>query len=54
MTGYAHNAAIGHGAALDPGMEMISKPFALDVLASKIRAMVGEHRTEAPKVVSGL
>jgi nitrogen-specific signal transduction histidine kinase/ActR/RegA family two-component response regulator len=40
MTGYAHNAAVGNGSALEPGMEIISKPFALDTLAKKIRAMI--------------
>jgi PAS domain S-box-containing protein len=40
MTGYAHNAAIGQGAALDPGMEIMTKPFALDDLAKKIRDMI--------------
>ncbi len=39
ITGYAHNAAIGNG-ALEPGMEIVTKPFALDTLASKIRSMI--------------
>jgi PAS domain S-box-containing protein len=40
MTGYAHNAAIGNGAALGSGMEIMTKPFALDDLAKKIRDMI--------------
>ena len=40
ITGYAHNAAIGNGGLLGPGMEIITKPFALDVLAAKIREMI--------------
>jgi PAS domain S-box-containing protein len=40
MTGYAHNAAVGHGAALDRGMEIITKPFALEALGKKIREMI--------------
>jgi PAS domain S-box-containing protein len=40
MTGYAHNAAIGNGTALEPGMEIMTKPFALDDLAKKIRYMI--------------
>jgi PAS domain S-box-containing protein len=40
MTGYAHNAAIGNGAALETGMEIMTKPFALDDLAKKIRDMI--------------
>jgi signal transduction histidine kinase len=39
MTGYAHNAAVGNG-ALEPGMEIITKPFSLDALAKKIRDMI--------------
>jgi PAS domain S-box-containing protein len=38
-TGYAHNAAIGNG-LLEPGMELITKPFAIDRLASRIASMV--------------
>jgi PAS domain S-box-containing protein len=40
ITGYAHNAAIGNGTALESGMEIISKPFALDALGTKIREMI--------------
>jgi CheY-like chemotaxis protein len=40
MTGYAHNAAVGQGEALEPGMEILSKPFRLDALAAKIREMM--------------
>jgi PAS domain S-box-containing protein len=40
ITGYAHNAAIGAGGLLDPGMEIMTKPFALDMLAAKIRDMI--------------
>jgi len=39
ITGYAENAALGNG-TLGPGMQVLTKPFALDVLASKIRAMM--------------
>ncbi len=41
MTGYAHNAAVGNG-RMAPGMELLSKPFALAALAAKLRAMLGE------------
>jgi CheY-like chemotaxis protein len=41
ITGYAHNAAIGHGGLLEPGMEIVTKPFALEALAVKIREMIG-------------
>jgi PAS domain S-box-containing protein len=38
VTGYAENAA--GGSFLEAGMEIIIKPFAIDVLADKIRAMI--------------
>ncbi len=39
MTGYAENAAIASG-FLEPGMAMITKPFAMDVLANRIREII--------------
>jgi len=42
ITGYAGNAAVGNG-FLEPGMELVSKPFALDALAQKIRSMIGRR-----------
>jgi PAS domain S-box-containing protein len=43
MTGYAENAAISSG-FLDAGMEMITKPFAVDALTRRIRDMIeGSH-----------
>jgi signal transduction histidine kinase len=39
ITGYAENAVIGNG-HLDPGMEVITKPFVLSQLAAKIRDLV--------------
>ncbi len=39
MTGYAETAAVAAG-FLDPGMAMITKPFALEALAAKIRGMI--------------
>jgi CheY-like chemotaxis protein len=39
MTGYAESAAVRSG-FLDEGMEMIVKPFPLDLLANKIRDAV--------------
>ncbi len=43
ITGYAHNAALGNGAALAPGMEMMTKPFALDALATKVLGMIEKN-----------
>ncbi|WP_142586318.1 ATP-binding protein, partial [Methylobacterium symbioticum] len=39
ITGYAENAALG-GGRLEPGMHVLTKPFSVDVLASRIRAMI--------------
>jgi PAS domain S-box-containing protein len=39
MTGYAENAALAQG-FLEPGMEMITKPFPIETLANKIRTMI--------------
>jgi PAS domain S-box-containing protein len=39
MTGYAENAALASG-FLEPGMSMITKPFAMDILAGRIRAII--------------
>jgi CheY-like chemotaxis protein len=38
-TGYARNAIVHHG-RLDPGVELVLKPFAFDNLAAKIRQML--------------
>ena len=40
VTGYAENAAV-RGGFLDPGMDMLTKPFSLNVLGQKIREMIG-------------
>ena len=40
VTGYAQNAAVRAG-FLDEGMDMITKPFAVDALAKKIRDALG-------------
>jgi PAS domain S-box-containing protein len=45
VTGYAPNAAIRSN-FLDPGMEMISKPFAMRDLGVKIGAMLAESRRQ--------
>jgi PAS domain S-box-containing protein len=40
ITGYAHNAAVRAG-FLDQGMDMMTKPFAVDALATRIRDILG-------------
>ena len=39
ITGYAENAAIT-GGHLDPGMQVLTKPFAMDDLAGRIRSLI--------------
>jgi len=39
ITGFAENAAVGNG-HLEPGMELLTKPFTLDALTSKVEAMI--------------
>ena len=39
ITGYAENAAVGNG-HLEPGMELLTKPFSLDDLTRKVRLML--------------
>ncbi|CAO4150797.1 hybrid sensor histidine kinase/response regulator [Methylorubrum extorquens] len=39
ITGYAENAAVGNG-YLDPGMQVLTKPFVMEALASRIRGMI--------------
>jgi len=41
MTGYAEKAAERQG-FLDPGMDLIAKPFSIEALAQKIRDMIGQ------------
>jgi CheY-like chemotaxis protein len=43
ITGYAEHAVLDSG-ALDDGMQILTKPFALDVLASRIRQLISVGR----------
>ncbi|MBI0534726.1 response regulator [Roseomonas sp. KE2513] len=40
ITGFAENAVVGHG-QLDHGMHVMTKPFAMQALASRIREIIG-------------
>ncbi|MDO7897491.1 response regulator [Pseudomonas citrulli] len=40
ITGYAEHAAV-RGGFLDPGMQMITKPFTFDLLTAKVQEMIG-------------
>ncbi len=39
ITGYAENAVLSHG-HLDPGMHVMTKPFGMDALATRIRNLI--------------
>jgi CheY-like chemotaxis protein len=39
ITGFAENAVIGNG-QLEPGMHVMTKPFALEALANRIRELI--------------
>ena len=39
ITGYAENAAIGNG-HLEPGMHVLTKPFSMEGLASRIKVLL--------------
>jgi signal transduction histidine kinase/ActR/RegA family two-component response regulator len=45
MTGYAGNAAIA-GGFLEPGMEMITKPFAIDVFVGRVASILKEDEPD--------
>jgi CheY-like chemotaxis protein len=39
ITGFAENAVLSHG-HLDPGMHVLTKPFTMETLASRIRDLI--------------
>jgi signal transduction histidine kinase/CheY-like chemotaxis protein len=41
ITGYAENSVIGNG-RLKPGMQVLTKPFAIETLAARVRQLVDE------------
>ncbi len=43
ITGYAENAVVGHG-HLDHGMHVMTKPFALEALAARIKDLIADGR----------
>jgi hypothetical protein len=42
ITGYAENAVLGNG-YLRPGMQVLTKPFVLETLATRIKDLIAEH-----------
>jgi PAS domain S-box-containing protein len=51
-SGYTQNAII-HGGRLDPGVELLSKPYRRERLATKVRQMLGVPAPEAAGSASG-
>jgi CheY-like chemotaxis protein len=41
ITGYAENAVIGNG-LLEPGLHVLTKPFAMETLAHRITSIIAE------------
>ncbi len=41
ITGYAENAVVGNG-HLSPGMHVLTKPFAIDALSSRVKSVMAE------------
>lgn len=42
-TGYTRNAVV-HNGMLDAGVNLITKPFTLEQVATRVRAVLGERR----------
>ena len=45
ITGYAENAVLSHG-HLDPGMHVLTKPFAMEALANRIKDLISAQEGE--------
>ena len=45
ITGYAENAVLANG-HLMPGMAVLTKPFAMDTMAARIRSLIEAHKEE--------
>jgi hypothetical protein len=46
-SGYTQDAIV-HGGRLDPGVELLSKPYRREQLARKLRQMLANRRRAAP------
>ncbi len=53
ITGYAENAVISHG-HLDPGMHVLTKPFAMEALAGRIKYLLDAAKADTAPVRAGL
>lgn len=48
ITGYAENAALSHG-HLDPGMRVLTKPFAMEALAGRIKELIAGNQGKSSR-----
>ncbi len=48
ITGYAENAVVGNG-HLEPGMEILTKPFEIAVFEQKVRDMIDRNAGAVPR-----
>ena len=53
MTGYAESAAAQNG-ALDPGMDVLAKPFAIETLVTRVSALISGEIAASPNGVSSV
>jgi CheY-like chemotaxis protein len=47
-TGYTRNAVV-HNGVLDPGVQLIGKPFTIEELAARVRALLDARKVEPPE-----
>ena len=50
ITGYAENAAVGNG-HLEPGMELLTKPFTMEALTTKVADMMSNGAQSILRIV---
>lgn len=48
ITGFAESVAVGNG-AMEPGMEIMTKPFVMDELAARVRSMINGEAMIVPR-----
>ena len=49
ITGYAENTVVGNG-HLEPGMQVLTKPFAMETLASRVKDLMAQSHEDAPRI----